>query len=146
MESLFSKWMSKYREEQDKPKGVFLGRSLSGRKESWYSLEVWASCQRKQTVCHADVHMLEVHLEWNTSFPLKYRMQANSGKYSGKKFREVGLLWSQTGAFFTTLEIFMILRTLVIEIVTIVFLEEHKSVWVASGCQFGRALSPSEKM
>lgn len=68
MESLFSKWTSTYREEQDKPKGVFLGRSLSGRKESWYSLEVWASCQEKQIVCHADLHMLEVHLEWNTSF------------------------------------------------------------------------------
>lgn len=42
------------------------GRSLSGSKKSCYSLEVWASCQGKQIVCHADVHMLEIHMEWNT--------------------------------------------------------------------------------
>lgn len=114
-------------------KGLCLGRSFSGRKESWYSLEVRASCQGKQIVCHADVHMLEVHMEWNTSFQLKYQMQANSGKYYGKKFREAGFLWSTTGAFFTTLETFIVLRSLVIEIVTAVFLREYKSVWVAPG-------------
>lgn len=65
-------------------KGLCLGRSFSGRKESWNSLEVWASCQGKQIVCHADVHMLEVHMEWNTSFQLKYQIQANSGKYYEK--------------------------------------------------------------
>lgn len=42
-------------------------------------------------------------------------------------------MWSQTGAFFTTLETFMVSRSLVDEIVTIVFLREHKSVRVASG-------------
>lgn len=45
--------------------GVCPGKSLSGIKESWYSLEVWASCQGKQIVCHADVHMLEVCMKWN---------------------------------------------------------------------------------
>lgn len=42
-------------------------------------------------------------------------------------------MWSQTGAFFTTLETFMVSRCLVTEMVTIVFLREYKSVWVALG-------------
>lgn len=40
---------------------------------------------------------------------------------------------SQTGTFVTTLETFMLSRSLVIEIVTIVLLKQYKSVWVASG-------------
>lgn len=45
-------------------------------------------------------------------------------------------MWSTTGAFFTTLETFMVSRSLVIEIVTAVFLREYKSAWVAPGWQF----------
>lgn len=40
-------------------------------------------------------------------------------------------MWSQTGEFFTTLETFMVPRSLVIEIVTTLFLREYKSMWVA---------------
>lgn len=40
---------------------------------------------------------------------------------------------SRGHAFFTTLEPFTVLRALLMEIVTIAFLGEHKSAWVASG-------------